>query len=347
MVVYGQAAIAGVFGLMIGRLIGFWVDQMTPLPAVMSNAEPGPAEATSSLANERPADSSSREYWGYILGTGLLFATYWLAMTLGACQRTPSVQPDPFWFYGRIIYHFILFTLLVAATWTDFREYVIPDQITITGMLIGLICAAIAGQLQIIHLWVDWNQEIPGLRGPYIPGWLDQYRNLHGIVWSLTGLIVGGGLTWLVRVLSGLLLGQEALGFGDVTLMAMIGSFIGWQPVVLVFLLAPLCGICIALFLRITQGRLILPYGPYLSAATLVVLFSWKWLWTPTRNIFGDAISLVILGSISLVVFVTLLLLMRLYKMIPVQSVDFSDRPVTTVPEAAAEAESTDTAEQE
>jgi len=312
--VYGQAAIAGVVGVIIGRLLGYWVDQMTPRPALTPEAD------TNSDALVTPASSHAGEYGVCAIGTGMLFATYWLSMTVGECQRTPAVQPDPFWFYGRILYHLVLITLLVAATWTDFREYVIPDQITVTGMLIGVILAGISGQLQTIHLWVDWNQEIPGIRGPYIPGWFDQYRQLHGLAWSLAGFIVGGGLTWLVRALSGLLLGQEALGFGDVTLMAMIGSFVGWQPVVFVFLLAPLCGICIALFLRITQGRLIVPYGPYLSASTLLVLCSWRWLWTPTRDIFGDAISLAILGGVALVVFVALLLMMRLYRMIPVQN---------------------------
>ncbi len=67
----------------------------------------------------------------------------------------------------------------------------------------------------------------------------------------MTGLIAGGGLTWILRLVSSVLLGQEALGFGDVTLMAMIGSFVGWQPI-----LATLAIIVASLFFYWFYGRI-------------------------------------------------------------------------------------------
>ena len=79
-------------------------------------------------------------------------------------------------------------------------------------------------------------------------------------------------MTWLVRWLSSVVLGQESLGLGDVTLMAMIGSFLGWQPLVFVFLLAPLCGIAMGLGVRLVTNRTYIPFGPYLSMAAVVVL---------------------------------------------------------------------------
>jgi leader peptidase (prepilin peptidase)/N-methyltransferase len=98
----------------------------------------------------------------------------------------------------------------------------------------------------------------------------------------------------------------------------MIGSFLGWQPVVFVFLLAPMCGLAIGLFVRLFTSRTFVPYGPYLSAATVVVLFSWKWLWLPTRELFGHWPSLATLAGVALAALVILLTLLRLYRAIPV-----------------------------
>jgi leader peptidase (prepilin peptidase)/N-methyltransferase len=194
---------------------------------------------------------------------------------------------------------------------------VIPDAITVPGVIFAVAGATYSGELQIVHIWIDWNNEqFP--TGPYIPAWLDQHRHLHGLAWSLTGLVAGAGITWCVRVVSSLLLGQESLGFGDVTLMAMIGAFVGWQPVVLIFLLAPFCGLLVVAVVRLSSGRTYVPYGPFLSAAAVVVLFAWKWLWHPMRYIFGHAPSLILLGVAALVALVVLLGLLRLYRTIPV-----------------------------
>ena len=53
---------------------------------------------------------------------------------------------------------------------------------------------------------------------------------------------LGGGLVWGFRIVACWAMGQEALGFGDVTLMAMIGAFFGWQIVWIAFFLAPFFG---------------------------------------------------------------------------------------------------------
>ena len=101
-------------------------------------------------------------------------------------------------------------------------------------------------------------------------------------------------------------------------LMGMIGSFLGWQPVCFVFLLAPLCGVVVGLSVRLIAGQTFVPFGPFLSLATVLVLFGWRWLWKPTREVFGHATTLVLLGAISLTVLVLLLGLLRVYHWIPV-----------------------------
>tara|TARA_R110002095_G_scaffold133223_7_gene115645 strand:+ start:1248 stop:2345 length:1098 start_codon:yes stop_codon:yes gene_type:complete len=267
------------------------------------------------------------------LATGGLFALFYFMAVQQRCLEIPAVVPPGFMFEWRLLYHFVLLTLLVAATSIDFREYLIPDQITMSGMLIGLLGATIAGQLQIVHVWVDWNQAIPGLSGPYIPEWIKVHSHWHGLTWSLAGLIAGGGLTWILRLVSSVLLGQEALGFGDVTLMAMIGSFVGWQPILLILPLAPLCGLLIGFISRMVTGKTYLPYGPYLCAATLIVLMGWKWIWLAEwpstvagappefsiRRLFGDALGLAMLAGIALGALIVMLLLLRIYRAIPVK----------------------------
>ncbi len=267
------------------------------------------------------------------VATGGLFAIYYFMVVQQRSLEIPSVAPSAAMLEWRMLYQYVLLILLVAATSIDFREYLIPDQITMTGMIVGVLGATIAGHLQIIHFWVDWNQAIPGLSGPYIPEWIKEHSHWHGLVWSLTGLMVGGGLTWGLRLVSSVLLGQEALGFGDVTLMAMIGSFVGWQPILLILPLAPLCGLLIGFLSRIVTGKTYLPYGPYLCAATLIVLMGWKWIWLAEwpatipgappelsiRKLFGDATGLAIIVGIALGALIVMLLLLRIYRAIPVK----------------------------
>ncbi len=224
-------------------------------PDVTATAEP--AEAAPS---ETPQPDPTRDFAaphhdllgrGFGMGrgmveivTGFLFAGYVIAYLHFHCQELAEVRPDDVWLYGRIIYQLILISLLVAATATDLRDFVIPDQITLPGALIGVAGATLSGQLQMVHVWVDWNQEIPGIAGPFIPDWLDPHRHLHGLVWSVAGAVCGAGLTWLVRFCSSRILGREALGLGDVTLMGLIGTYLGWQPTVFVFLIAPWSACC-------------------------------------------------------------------------------------------------------
>ena len=101
--------------------------------------------------------------------------------------------------------------------------------------------------------------------------WLYGGRPWAGLLTSLTGMAAGGAMIWVVRVVGKIMLGREAMGFGDVTLMAMIGSFLGWQACLRVFFLAPLAlgwfitlvlGACVVLLigllgvLRVVRGLL-------------------------------------------------------------------------------------------
>ncbi|HMO12932.1 MAG TPA: A24 family peptidase [Pirellulaceae bacterium] len=96
---------------------------------------------------------------------------------------------------------------------------------------------------------------------------------------SILGLAFGAGLTWVVRIIAGQALGVEAMGFGDVTLMGMIGAALGWQSALLVFAFAPFASILVALAILISTGEQRIAFGPYLCIAAVFVLFSWHSLW--------------------------------------------------------------------
>lgn len=105
------------------------------------------------------------------------------------------------------------------------------------------------------------------------PAWM----TLGGV---LIGYLVGGGIVWGTRVLGTLGFGKEAMGLGDVHLMAAVGAVIGWRDVVLAFFIAPFFGLAAvavtAGIAAIAKGRVrVIPYGPYLCGATVVVMI-WR-----------------------------------------------------------------------
>ncbi|MEZ6057366.1 MAG: A24 family peptidase [Planctomycetaceae bacterium] len=252
-----------------------------------------------------------------LVGGGLSCLLAW-SMFQGLGQATPEVQPDEFWRLARFPVHAILIALLVSVTATDQRTYWIPDSLVLIGIGTGVSIAWISGETQLIHVWVDWNQEIPQLRGPYLPLWLSQHPHWHGLAWSLAGIACGAGVTWLARWLSSVALGVEALGLGDVTLMAMIGAFLGWQPTLIVFFIAPLCAIGVGIIVRLLGSKTYIPYGPYLSLAAVLVILFWRHIWMleiplsidprsgdrathfAIRRLFGDITELsILLGALG------------------------------------------------
>ncbi len=96
---------------------------------------------------------------------------------------------------------------------------------------------------------------------------------------SLIGMAIGGFTVWIVRWIAGLAIGMEALGFGDVTLMAMVGAFLGWQPAVIAFFVSPMLAIVFVLIRYCITGDNQTPFGPYLCAGVLVTILGWDRIW--------------------------------------------------------------------
>jgi prepilin signal peptidase PulO-like enzyme (type II secretory pathway) len=105
---------------------------------------------------------------------------------------------------------------------------------------------------------------------------------------ALCGMAIGGCIVWSVRIAGTLALKKEAMGFGDVTLMAMIGAFLGWQPCLLIFFLSPAAAVIIAVAQALLTGRRDIAFGPYLCLATVFVLVGWASVWHDyAEGIFG------------------------------------------------------------
>ena len=103
---------------------------------------------------------------------------------------------------------------------------------------------------------------------------------------------------------------REAMGFGDVTLMAMIGAFLGWQAALLTFFLAPFTSIVIVLVKLLITGEKETPFGPYLSAGAVLTVVFWPRLFAwfePNLNILGPMLlpfAAAMLGLMGVMLFV-------------------------------------------
>jgi leader peptidase (prepilin peptidase)/N-methyltransferase len=126
----------------------------------------------------------------------------------------------------------------------DLRHRILPNVITIPGIVLGLAVSAV----------------LP-------PGWLA----------SLIGAVIGGGLLFLIAEAYYRLRGVEGLGMGDVKMLAMIGAFLGWQLTLVTLVLASFSGSVIGLGL-IASGRggmqAALPFGTFLAVGAVVAAVS-------------------------------------------------------------------------
>ena len=142
----------------------------------------------------------------------------------------------------------ILVSGLIIATFVDFEIQEIPDEVSIGLLIAGLVLSAI------------------------FPSILNESSRISGFLNSFLGALAGGATIYAMGILGEFAFKKEAMGGGDVKLLAMIGSFIGWKLVLLTFFIAPLFGSVVGIILKIREGKDIIPYGPYLSMAAVVAI---------------------------------------------------------------------------
>ncbi len=133
----------------------------------------------------------------------------------------------------------------------------------------------------------------------------------RGLFTALIGLAVGGGTVWAVRIVASFAMGQEAMGFGDVTLMAMLGAAIGWQAALAAFFLAPIAAIAIVLVQFLVTRQPAVPFGPYLCAGTAIAVVGWDRVWNQSLGKYVEE-----LGLVALYVLIIALLAMGILLMV-------------------------------
>jgi len=174
-----------------------------------------------------------------------------------------------FWIYG------VLTFSLITVTFIDFDFQIIPDRISLGGMGLGFLLSI------------------------FIPGLHNQSTWQKGFIASIVGALVGAGLIYLIMSTGNLGLFlvrrisislkrnsywrkklkryrhiKESMGFGDLKLMGMLGAFLGWKMIIIVFLIAPFLGAPVGLYLRLKKNVDFIPYGPYIAFASFIVMMA-------------------------------------------------------------------------
>ena len=138
---------------------------------------------------------------------------------------------------------------LIIATFVDLEIQEIPDEISIGGLFAALALSVA------------------------FPSMLNEAGRGSAVLNSFLGALAGALMIYGIGMLGELAFKKEAMGGGDVKLMAMIGAFLGWKLVILTFFLAPFLGSVVGIIMKIREGRDVIPYGPYLSLAAVFSMF--------------------------------------------------------------------------
>ncbi|NBS83996.1 MAG: prepilin peptidase [Verrucomicrobia bacterium] len=174
------------------------------------------------------------------LGTALVFSILWLLY-----------PPVIFGVYA------CLTAGLIVASGIDLDYLVIPDSLTIGGVVTGICASYFLPELQ--------NSQNP----------------TDGMIQSVTGAAIGGGILWLTARVASWLLQKEAMGIGDAKLLAALGAFLGWQSIPFILMISSFTGTIVGISIIKTRKRKLgvkIPYGPYLALAAILWILGGKWL---------------------------------------------------------------------
>ena len=146
----------------------------------------------------------------------------------------------------------VIFWSLIVVTWIDWEHQIIPDEISIGGIVAGLVFSFF------FPVWVGGPDAAAG------------WRALLG---SIAGLLTGGGILYLMAVIGEKVFKKEAMGGGDVKLLAAIGAFFGWKGALFGLFAGSLVGSFAGLAVKWTLKKETIPFGPYLALGTVLYLF--------------------------------------------------------------------------
>lgn len=187
---------------------------------------------------------------------GIMFLLVWLKYDVVAGPRVLGL--DPITDGGLVPVYGLVIAGLVLGSFVDIEHLIIPDRVTIGGIICGLALSPLVPQLHgTDNAWV-------------------------GLLQSGIGAGFGVGLLWAVAFIGKQIFKKEAMGFGDVKLMGAIGAFLGWRAVLFSVVVSSFLGSFVGIGLvifgkREMQSRI--PYGPYLALSALVWVYWGPALW--------------------------------------------------------------------
>ncbi len=288
---------------------------------------------------------SMRYFWIELL-TGLCFAGLFYLEVIQNVHQFPALRDElanmqRIWFpsvtaFAIFTHHALLVCFLIVASFTDFDHREIPLSVTITGTGIGLVGAVFlpwpwpqtlgpgVGHVALpVGPW--WQplvgQEIPAglyvwpVWGP-LPDWLPPASWWLGLLTGVAGILVGTIMLRVIRFLFGLGLGIEALGLGDADLMMMAGSFLGWQPVVVAFIIGVFIGLLFGVAYVVFLGDNAMAFGPPLSLGLIVTFLGWHWIAPAVQGLFFNEVLIAILVGTSCVLMLGASYVLRVLRLV-------------------------------
>ena len=185
-------------------------------------------------------------------GVFAFFYTLWVVL---------PVQPQ----WALLFVHLGYTSAIIAASFIDWEWMIIPDRISKSGMalspLLGLAFPAIYGKALM---------AAPGFL--FLPAALAGNLHVRGLLTAGVGMAAGAGIIYGMGVFGKILFRKEAMGFGDVKYMAMIGGILGWQGGGIAILLACVFGSVVGIIRKLITGDSYIPFGPFLGAGAVVVM---------------------------------------------------------------------------
>ncbi len=157
-------------------------------------------------------------------------------------------------------------SLMIVGSFIDFDHQLLPDFVTVGGMIYGVILALVAS-------------FVPS---PLVKSAFPLFPEFQPFAWpianSLFGMAFGFGLLWLVRFFGSKAFGREAMGLGDVFLMGAVGALFGPVAVLVTMILSSIFGTIVGIGLmicaKVRLGKFVaIPYGPYICLGCLAWMF--------------------------------------------------------------------------
>ena len=154
---------------------------------------------------------------------------------------------------------------MIALIFIDAEHMILPNAITYPGVLFALLTRLLLPCLVSPAHFDDLPQLLAAF--PRLPLWA------VSLIGAAMGAVVGGGSLWLMGFLWEKLRGIEAMGFGDVKMMLMVGAFLGWRLTILTILMGALSGSLAGIAMMYKRGRnlqMMLPFGIFLGIGAII-----------------------------------------------------------------------------